>query len=222
MKLILFPLVVLISVSILSLMGLGTATSYSTLSPTPIDVDDSFVAPEDGWFDVNGHQVTERWYAIHTGEDGKVYTYGNVYYWINSTNVPNWETGDLAFDAAGAAVLDYPVFSLLTGDTLPDNVEVSNTVPFDVSSSFGIIALIVAIMAVAVVAGVKVLGSGIGDTSVSTIIKGTAFISLWAAFSVASLGLIAAIPYLGPIFYFFLTAVYTVGIMGQIGSGGSD
>lgn len=93
---------------------------------------------------------------------------------------------------------------------------------FDISSSIGLIGLVVGLMALAAVVGIRVLGTGVSEESVSAILKGTALLAIWGIFSVLALALLIQIPMLGPVFYFVLTIIYTLGIINQIGHPGDD
>ena len=88
----------------------------------------------------------------------------------------------------------------------------------DFNTSYGLIALFVALMVGIGIAGFQVLGSGESETSVQTIFMGIGFIAVWVVFSVISLNLLAQIPLgIGAIFYFGMTLSYVVGLIMNIG-----
>lgn len=93
---------------------------------------------------------------------------------------------------------------------------------FDMLTGLGFIAVIAAIMFIVSFVGMRIFGGGLSDVSVSTIVKGTLLITMWGVFSVMSYTALGEIPaYLGGVFYFILTVMYAVGIVQQIGGGGS-
>lgn len=212
MKLIVFPLVMLIGLAMLSMMGVGTI--QATILPDTID--STFVAAADGFYDATGHMVCDE-YEVDTDEAGCFNIENNNLYWLNSTN---WTPDEEPTDAWN----DYPIWLLKTGETLGDKAEgQGDFFSFDTLGTWGMIGIFVGIIALAAVVGLRVFGSGISETSVSTIVMATAFGSIWLLFSALAYGLLAQIPLLGLGFYFFLTALYTLGVFNKIGgSGGSD
>lgn len=80
----------------------------------------------------------------------------------------------------------------------------------------GVIAVIIVMLAVGIVAGIQVFGSGLSEISVKVIYTSIFFYTLWLLLSVFGLPSITAVPVFGWVFYFFLTLLYSVGIVGQI------
>lgn len=183
-------------VALLSLMGLG-----STMLATNQTMYGTGYSNYDYWYDVNGHVVMFK--------NGTAYDEAGFMHVpsVGSTH-PQWDNYSNVYD-----MYDNPY-----GE---DRSWVQ--IDFDISSSYGLIALIVGMMALVAVIGIKVFGTGEGEVSTMTILKGTAFLTLWGIFSAISLTLITQIPMsLGAILYFILTAMYCVGIIQSIGSGGTD
>lgn len=152
----------------------------------------------DGLFDVDGHKlcdlngtaVGEAGYLRHRWGVGITETWwNNVTGTYLTYNTPNGVNYD--FDVLG----------------------------FNMGTSLGVIGLCVAVIALATIAGVKIVGSGIGEFSVRTIVIATAFISLWALFSLMSMNMITQIPIFGVGFYFFITIMYAIGMFTEIGGG---
>jgi hypothetical protein len=92
----------------------------------------------------------------------------------------------------------------------------------------GIIAIIIALIAVGAVAGIRVLGSGISETSVRIIYNSVFFYALWGILSVFALnganndGL-NSLPFsIGYILWFLMTLFYSLGIVQQINGTGSN
>ena len=84
----------------------------------------------------------------------------------------------------------------------------------------GFLALIIGIIALGVLAGIHVLGSGLSDASINIIYKSVFYYVLWGIFSVFAYGIndigISSIPIFGMVIYLFLTIVYSIGIQQQI------
>jgi hypothetical protein len=88
----------------------------------------------------------------------------------------------------------------------------------DFNTSYGLIALFIALMVGMVIAGINVFGTGESETSLQTIFMGVGLLAVWGVFSVISITLLGEIPYgLGSVFYFGLTLCYVVGMIMNIG-----
>lgn len=88
--------------------------------------------------------------------------------------------------------------------------------------SLGLIALVIALMAVALVAGLNIFGSGVNDSATNTIFMCTAWLAVWGVFSVLAFSLLALLGNWGIILYFVLTIVYTIGIIDSVGNSGGE
>lgn len=118
-------------------------------------------------------------------------------------------------------------FGSVTGDPLVGNLTEGGESTelgvegYDINVGFtaqdGILAFIVAMIAVGALIGINVVGSGLSDTSVMIVYKSVAFFGLWGLISVFSFGGINAIPLVGWFLYFVLTFVYGLGVFQQIG-----
>ena len=83
---------------------------------------------------------------------------------------------------------------------------------FNVNMVTGFIVLIISIVVVGVLAGLRVLGSGLSEYSVKLIYNSTTYYGLWGIFSVLGFTLFSNIPYsFGLFFWFGLTLVYSLG-----------
>lgn len=194
MKLIIFPLLFLIVFAVLAQSGLGMPTG---------EVGDKYQVQETGlWYDADGHAVT---YANFTkyGEDGHVEAGSVGGIWMRL-----WK------NVSGS----YQMFNTNTGVNVAYNPQLT----FDSFSSLGVIGLISCLIVAGAVIGTKIFGIGLGEESLSLVIKGSFFIVLWASLSVFSMPLIIALPLLGVLFYFFLTVIYGLGVINQVGHPGED
>lgn len=86
-------------------------------------------------------------------------------------------------------------------------------------TTLGLIAVISGICAIGVIASVKIFGFGLSDTGVNTLMKGGAYIMIWAIFSGLAMNLIVAgADVFVPMIYLALTGAYAFGALGDIGT----
>lgn len=199
MKLIVFPLVMLICLSFLSLLGLGIVNEGNTNVYGTAEIT--------GYYDADGHQVSEANRTTLTGETGRFHhvqdrsqpqhgEYGRLY-WINASGT-------------------YEVWSTPDGENAQDA-----TLTFDLFDSLGLIIIVTVTMGVATLAGVKFFGTGISTAKELFLV--TALITIWGVFSTMGLSMLLELPlFFGAGFYFFLTSMYCLGIINQVGGGGDD
>ncbi len=88
---------------------------------------------------------------------------------------------------------------------------------FTVNMTAGFIALIIGLVAVGVVAGIHVLGSGLDTYSVQLIHKATVYYGLWGVFSALALTGLITIPFFGAFFWLGITLVYSLGFFQSLG-----
>lgn len=93
---------------------------------------------------------------------------------------------------------------------------------FAINETQGIIAIIIAVSVVGSIIGIRVLGSGLSEKTVTILYNTIFFYGVWALFSAFSLTLLLLIPIGGWIIYFILTAMLSFGIVQQINGGVND
>lgn len=94
---------------------------------------------------------------------------------------------------------------------------------FNIDMVTGLIALIIALVVVGVVAGIRVLGSGLSEHSVKLIYNSTVYYGLWFLFSALAFTAFNSIPTYGIFLWLGMTLIYSLGFFQTInGSGGSD
>lgn len=200
MKLILFPLLFLVLFAFLSQMDIATPTTWNATS--------TFGRWDtENYFDANGH-IVSLGNDTAAGEPGVLDTY------FEGALLWNYYSTDYGWRNSSGT---YPAYNTADG--------VNSEMPslsFNFGTSIGMIAIIIAVMALGLVAGIRVLGSGVNTFSVSTLVLGTVFLAIWGVFSILSLPLITLIPLLGPFFYMFLTILYTLGCVGHFSGKGDD
>jgi hypothetical protein len=129
---------------------------------------------------------------------------------INSQSNVNFSTSDSStITMSGNQTLD--------NDTSQLSQEQTNAV-FNIDMTTGLIALIIVLVVVGVVAGIRVLGSGLSSYSVMLIHKSTVYYGLWGVFSAFSFGLFLGIPIFGVLIWFALTLVYSIGFFSTLNS----
>ncbi len=111
--------------------------------------------------------------------------------------------------------------ALVNGSTTTFFVE-GQDVLFQVDTSVLLnagIALIVAIIVVATITGIQVLGSGLNANSAKIIILITGYIGIWTSLSIVAFNLITSIEIFGSIIYISITIAYSIGVLQNISGG---
>jgi hypothetical protein len=94
---------------------------------------------------------------------------------------------------------------------------------FAIDSIQGAIAIILVIVVLATVIGIRIVASGLSDSSIKIITMGTTYFGLWALLSVLASSFIFAIETFGSLIYIVLTIVYVIGVVQKgISGGGQD
>lgn len=89
------------------------------------------------------------------------------------------------------------------------------TIEFDLETSM--IAVLASFIIVAVIVGLNILGSGMTDFGGRALYKSLMFMGIWTLFTTLSSEMFFSIPLLGIFLYFFITFVYGLGIVEEIG-----
>ena len=131
--------------------------------------------------------------------------FSQLYYYSN-TNLGY--SGSLSDIASGGN-------QTLTGEEQEISQEISDAV-FDINMTTGIVALIIGLVAIGVIAGIRVLGSGLSEYSVKLIHKSATYYGLWGVFSALSFGLFSGIPTFGLFIWLGLTLVYSLGFFSTL------
>jgi len=88
-----------------------------------------------------------------------------------------------------------------------------------IGTALGIIAIISGLIAVGVIASVRIFGFGLSDVGINTLMKGGAYIIIWAIFSGLAMNLIVAGgDFYTPIIWLALTGAYAFGVLGDLGT----
>ena len=112
--------------------------------------------------------------------------------------------------------LDYQV--IVNGSVSTVKIE-GETMLFNIDPILGTIAIIIAIGVFSGLIGVRILGSGISETSVRIISIGVVHTGLWLMLSILAMPLIISIEVFGTIIYIALTLGYTIGVVQKISEG---
>ena len=87
---------------------------------------------------------------------------------------------------------------------------------FNITLVTGAIAIIMVVGLLALGLGIRVLGSGLSETSVKTLVGGIAYTGIWMVLSVMSMPLILNIETFGTIIYVILTVGYVLGVIQKL------
>lgn len=223
MKLIVFPLIFLIIMAVMGQIGFGEV-GFEGSGVQQFMNAATFNATEAGYWLINeGRLVLDRW-GNRVAEFGQQWGEGSLSYWLNTTNA--YDTNYFNNVDPWSQDESYPLLWLNDNEEFDGSHYTRGQAGLgfiDIgTSTWGVIALITALIILAGIAGLKVFGSGISDISVGTIVKGTGFMALWAIFSVVAYPLITGVEIFGVILYLILTSCYAIGILGQVGGGGVD
>ena len=90
---------------------------------------------------------------------------------------------------------------------------------FNIDAITGLLVVITIITTVALVFGIQVVGSGLGDSTVRTITIITAFTGIYTVFSILAFNLITSIEVFGSLIYIGLTVMYVYGVAQKIAGG---
>lgn len=204
------PVTVLGVLALLSVAGLGaTGGEFGNITFTDVDPNNSY------YFDQSGSAVCYRNLTAVAGQQQGTlvsFRYGGALdqaLWRNST-------GEfLLFNDAGATQpTDFQTTWKVTETQFTDR-----SFEAEIGTTLGLIAVIAGIVAIGVIASVKIFGFGLSDTGINTLMKGGAYIMIWAIFSGLAMNLIVlAADFYTPIIYLALTGAYTFGCLGDIGS----
>lgn len=83
---------------------------------------------------------------------------------------------------------------------------------------YGVFVVLIASVAIAVVAGIQVLGSGLSEFSVKMVVKTGLFYCFWLFFSLFAVEAYALFPFgFGWLMYVTMTVVYSFGVVDTVG-----
>lgn len=86
-----------------------------------------------------------------------------------------------------------------------------------VDTTMGFYMLLIAVIAIALVAGFNLVGTGWSDVTVKLIVKGALFYGLWGILSLLGIKGFEIIPFgFGWLMYLFMTLVFTIGVADTI------
>lgn len=204
------PLLFMLCISLFGM--LFDATDYDAFGHGSISANPAYFSGDnEGWFDAGGRHIAYPNMTLVDGlEEGEirhVTNFGFEWIWCNHTVEPTlpW------MDVYNMPQNEFPLYN--TPDGAMDTTDA--IFGFFVGGQLGFLALLFILMLVASIAGIHILGSGISDVSVGTIIKCGAYIGLFVVCSFISYDIIVNdIPF-GSVLYFVLTAIYTMGVIGS-------
>ena len=93
---------------------------------------------------------------------------------------------------------------------------------FDLFSGDGLLIVLIALVAVGILLGIGLFGSGLSDFSQNLVIKSVAFFGLWSALVLFSSSIITdGTGIYGVLIYFGLTLLYGVGFVSDVSGSGN-
>lgn len=91
-----------------------------------------------------------------------------------------------------------------------------STSTFNLSGLEGAIAIIIVISTIAVIMGIRILGSGLSETSIKAMMVGFGYTGLWLVLSILSAPLFFQIELFGTFIYIGLTIGYVIGVVQKL------
>lgn len=85
----------------------------------------------------------------------------------------------------------------------------------------GGLSIVIAIITIASLIGIQILGSGFSDTTIRVLTLATAYTGIWSLFTILAYDLIFSIETFGGIIFIALTLIYAIGVIQKI-AGGND
>ena len=104
-------------------------------------------------------------------------------------------------------------------DLLQEQGILSGTHTFSIELLVGAIAIIMVVSIIALALGIQVIGSGLSETSVKTLVSGMTYTGIWLVLSILSSPLILSIATFGIIIYVLLTIGYVLGVVDKMTGG---
>lgn len=92
--------------------------------------------------------------------------------------------------------------------------DASNTISFSLSGMM--IAIFSVALALGAIVGIQVLGTGLSQFTVKSIVVIAVMMSIWLVFSTFGYEVFDTVPYFGKIIYFCLSLSYTFGVFNEI------
>lgn len=94
------------------------------------------------------------------------------------------------------------------------SIEVAGS--FQIDELTGAIGIIIVIVVIAVLFGIRLLNSGLSETSVKSLTIGVSYVGLWILFSVFAQPLLMEIQIFGLFLYIVLTIMFAIGVLQKI------
>lgn len=139
---------------------------------------------------------------------------GAYYQLINSQSYVGFSmTSSASYSASGEQIL---------GETTNVLTQEATYQIYGINVMTGFVIFITVFVIIGVLAGIKVLGSGLSTYSVMLIHKSAVYWGLWTIFSSFSLASFLSIPLFGAFMWFLLTLLYAVGFFQTLGSSGDE
>lgn len=119
--------------------------------------------------------------------------------------------GNIDFTTTNTLNIDSQTGTIINNGTSSTISTDSNSAIFNIDMITGLIALIIGLVSVSVIAGIRILDSGLSEHSVKLIYNATVYYGLWGVFSSLSFTLFLLIPIFGALIWLGLTLIYSLG-----------
>lgn len=160
------------------------------------------------WSDINHIVEDYPWTVLLYVQNGTSYYMIGTLEWNNYKN-----------QSAITPFYSYLASIATTGE---DMVNPSGSQLFDLSSTQISLSILVAAIAIGTAIGIRVLGSGMSETSQEIIFKGTFFSAMWVIMSIIAQPLITEVTFFGSVFYIGISLMFLIGFVMSIRGGGAD
>ncbi len=117
-------------------------------------------------------------------------------------------TGNHTVETSGNITIDENVTTV----NLPESGEMN----IQFTELEGALVILTIAIAIAIVAGIHVLGSGLSDTSQRLIFYSAIYLGIWAVFSILASPLLFAIASFGILIWIILTLMVVIGFAGEV------
>lgn len=139
--------------------------------------------------------------------------------------VNSYSTFDIYFSIPLLILITIAIFNIILvgfgGITylIPDNANKLNALKsfnFSLDDFYIALAVLIGIIAICIVVGITIFGSGLSGTSIKAILTIVSYIAFWVFLSIFSLNLLLRIQIFGIVFYVVITVLYCRGVLSQL------
>lgn len=115
------------------------------------------------------------------------------------------------------------IHTIATGIRILEDIEGLGDIvipDFELDAIEGALIILGILFTFALVIGIQIFGSGLGETTVRMVLVITAYSGIWAVLTILSFDLIVSIEMFGGVIYLSLTIGYVIGVIEKLSEGG--